>query len=349
MKLPRNFFKPLAIGAPPPLRDLLVKLERMIHFVPPHIEKLRAKVPDLIREVDVVLGNLEDAIPADAKEAARRGFIALANASDFGATGLWTRINALNSPWVLDDIREIVAAVGDKLDVMMLPKVEGAWDIHYLDQLLAQLEAKHSLKKPILIHAILETAEGVNNVEAIAAASPRMHGISLGPADLAASRAMKTTRVGGGHPDYRILADATDPLAKEGRASYQQDLWHYTIAKMVDACAAAGIKPFYGPFGDFADAAACEAQFRNSFLMGCVGAWTLHPSQVAVAKRVFSPDPAEVAFAQKIIAAIPDGSGAILIDGKMQDDATWKQAKVLVDLARLVAAKDPEMATRYGL
>jgi malyl-CoA/(S)-citramalyl-CoA lyase len=331
------------------LRDLPLKLERMIHFVPPHIEKMRAKVPDLIREVDVVLGNLEDAIPADAKEAARRGFIALANACDFGATGLWTRINALNSPWVLDDIREIVAAVGDKLDVMMLPKVEGAWDIHYLDQLLAQLEAKHSLKRPILIHAILETAEGVNNVEAIAAASPRMHGISLGPADLAASRAMKTTRVGGGHPDYRVLADATDVVAKEGRASYQQDLWHYTIAKMVDACAAAGIKPFYGPFGDFADSAACEAQFRNSFLMGCVGAWTLHPSQVAVAKRVFSPDPAEVAFAQKIIAAMPDGSGAVLIDGKMQDDATWKQAKVLVDLARLVAAKDPEMAARYGL
>jgi malyl-CoA/(S)-citramalyl-CoA lyase len=349
MKLPRNFFKPLAIGAPAPLRDLPLKLERMIHFVPPHIEKMRAKVPDLIREVDVVLGNLEDAIPADAKEAARSGFIAMAKACDFGTTGLWTRINALNSPWVLDDIREVVAAVGDKLDVMMLPKVEGAWDIHYLDQLLAQLEAKHSLKKPILIHAILETAEGVNNVGAIAAASPRMHGISLGPADLAASRAMKTTRVGGGHPDYRVLADATGVAAKEGRAFYQQDLWHYTIAKMVDACAAAGIKPFYGPFGDFADSAACEAQFRNAFLMGCVGAWTLHPSQVAIAKRVFSPDPAEVAFAQKIIAAMPDGSGAVLIDGKMQDDATWKQAKVLVDLARLVAAKDPEMASRYGL
>ena len=349
MKLPRNFFKPLAIGAPAPLRELPLKLERMIHFVPPHIEKLRAKVPDLIREVDVVLGNLEDAIPADAKEAARAGFISMAKANDFGPTGLWTRINALNSPWVLDDIREIVAAVGDKLDVMMLPKVEGAWDIYYLDQLLAQLEAKHSLKKPILIHAILETAEGVNNVEAIAAASPRMHGISLGPADLAASRAMKTTRVGGGHPDYRVLADATDASAKAGRAFYQQDLWHYTIAKMVDACAAAGIKPFYGPFGDFADSAACEAQFRNSFLMGCAGAWTLHPSQVAIAKRVFSPDPAEVAFAQKIIAAMPDGSGAVMIDGKMQDDATWKQAKVLVDLARRVAAKDPEMAARYGL
>jgi malyl-CoA/(S)-citramalyl-CoA lyase len=353
MKLPRNFFKPLAIGAPAPLRELPLKLERMIHFVPPHIEKLRAKVPELIHQVDVVLGNLEDAIPADAKEAARSGFIAMAQANDFGDTGLWTRINALNSPWVLDDIGEIVAAIGNKLDVIMLPKVEGEWDIHYLDQFLAQLEAKHAVKKPILVHAILETAEGVNNVAAIAAASPRMHGISLGPADLAASRAMKTTRVGGGHPDYRVLADAAagaaGGAADAPRAAYQQDLWHYTIAKMVDACAAAGIKPFYGPFGDFADSAACEAQFRNSFLMGCVGAWTLHPSQVPIAKRVFSPDPAEVAFAKKIIAAMPDGSGAVMIDGKMQDDATWKQAKVLVDLARLVTAKDPEMAARYGL
>jgi len=294
----------------------------------------------------VVLGNLEDAIPADAKEAARSGFIEMAKANDFGSTGLWTRINALNSPWALDDVVEILAAVGNKLDVVMLPKVEGAWDIHYLDQLLAQLEAKHAVRRPILIHAILETAEGVDNVASIAAASPRMHGISLGPADLAASRAMKTTRVGGGHPEYKVLADA----AADGgtRAAYQQDLWHYTFAKMVDACAAAGIKPFYGPFGDFADPQACKVQFRNAFLMGCVGAWTLHPSQVPIAKRVFSPDPAEVAFARKIIAAMPDGTGAVMIDGKMQDDATWKQAKVLVDLADRVAAKDPEMAVRYG-
>jgi malyl-CoA/(S)-citramalyl-CoA lyase len=260
---------------------------------------------------------------------------------------LWTRINALNSQWALDDVTEIVAAAGDKLDVIMLPKVEGAWDIHYLDQLLAQLEARHRLAKPILIHALIETAEGVNNVESIATASPRMHGMSLGPADLAASRSMKTTRVGGGHPDYKVLADAG--TADAPRAAFQQDLWHYTIAKMVDACAAAGIKPFYGPFGDFADAAACEAQFRNAFLMGCVGAWTLHPSQVPIAKRVFSPDPAEVAFANKILAAMPDGSGAAMIDGKMQDDATWKQAKILVDLAKLVAQKDPEMGERYGL
>jgi malyl-CoA/(S)-citramalyl-CoA lyase len=228
----------------------------------------------------------------------------------------------------------------------MLPKVDGPWDIHYLDQLLAQLEARNKIKKPILIHAILETAQGVNNVEAIASASPRMHGMSLGPADLAASRAMKTTRVGGGHPEYKVLADANGDAP---RPAYQQDLWHYTVGRMVDACAAAGIKPFYGPFGDFSDAAACETQFCNAFLMGCLGAWSLHPTQIAIAKKVFSPDPAEVAFAKKIVAAMPDGAGAVMIDGKMQDDATWKQAKVLIDLARLVAAKDPEMGARYGL
>jgi len=358
MKLPRQFFAPLAVGAPRPMRELPVRLERMVHFVPPHNEKVRAKVPELARQVDVVLGNLEDAIPVEAKEAARKGFIEMAKAVDSGSTGLWTRINALNSPWALDDITEIVGAVGEKLDVIMLPKVDGPWDIHYLDQLLAQLEARQQLRKPILIHAILETAQGVNNVEAIATASPRMHGMSLGPADLAASRAMKTTRVGGGHPDYKVLANAPSKGSISGksdvdgnapRAAFQQDLWHYTIAKMVDACAAAGIKPFYGPFGDFSDPAACEAQFRNAFLMGCLGAWSLHPSQIDIAKKVFSPDPDDVAFAKKIIAAMPDGAGAVMIDGKMQDDATWKQAKVLLDLAKLVAAKNPEMAARYAL
>jgi malyl-CoA/(S)-citramalyl-CoA lyase len=346
MKLPNQFYRPLAIGAPAPLRELPVKVERMIHFVPPHVEKMRAKIPEIVKQVDVVLGNLEDAIPADAKEAARKGFIEMAKSTDFGLTGLWTRMNALNSPWALDDMIEIVGAVGDKLDVVMLPKVEGPWDVAYLDQLLAQLEARNGVKKPILIHAILETAEGVKNVDAIASCSPRMHGISLGPADLAASRAMKTTRVGGGHPEYKVIADAAE--AGAARPTYQQDLWHYTIAKMVDACAAAGIKAFYGPFGDFSDAAACEAQFRNAFLLGCAGAWSLHPSQITIAKKVFSPDPAEVAFARRVLEALPDGAGAVMIDGRMQDDATWKQAKVIVDLARQVASSDQEFAQIYG-
>ena len=346
MKAPRKYFEPLAIGAPRPFLELPSRLERMIHFVPPHNEKVRAKVGELAGQVDVVLGNLEDAIPIESKIAARDGLIAMAKATDFGSTGLWARVNALNSPWFLDDMTQLVGEIGDRLDVMMIPKVEGDWDIHFVDQYLALLEARHGLKKPILIHAILETAQGVNNVASIAAASPRMHGMSLGPADLAASRAMKTTRVGGGHPDYKVLADESAPGA--ARLSAQQDPWHYTIARMVDACAANGLKAFYGPFGDFSDPAACEAQFRNAFLLGCAGAWTLHPSQIAIAKTVFSPDPREVAFARKILAAMPDGSGAVMIDGKMQDDATWKQARVVVDLARQVAEKDPDFASAYG-
>ena len=345
-RTPQKFYAPLAIGAPDPLRALPIRLERMIHFVPPQNDKLRGRVKEMISQVDVVLGNLEDAIPMEQKQAARAGFIKMARENNFGHTGLWTRINCLNSPWGLDDILDIVPAAGEKLDVIMLPKVEGAWDIHYLDQLLAQLEAKHKIGKPILIHAILETAEGVKNVAEIAGASPRMHGMSLGPADLAASRGMKTTRVGGGHPSYGVLADAGGGAE---RMFHQQDLWHYTVAKMVDACQSYGIKAFYGPFGDFSDPAACEAQFRNAFLMGCVGAWSLHPSQVEIAKNVFSPDPVEVAFAKRILAAMPNGTGAVMIDGKMQDDATWKQAKVIVDLATLVASKDAARAATYGL
>ncbi|MGB0747519.1 MAG: HpcH/HpaI aldolase/citrate lyase family protein [Magnetospiraceae bacterium] len=346
MKPANKFYEALAIGAPEPYRAPPVALERLIHFFPPHVEKLTAKIPDMIPKVDVLLGNLEDAIPIDAKEAARKGFIAAAQANEFGATGLWTRVNCLNSPWFLEDMTEIVAAVGNKVDVIMLPKIEGPWDIHYADQLLAQLEAKHGVTRPIMLHAILETALGVSNVEAIAGASPRMHGLSLGPADLAASRRMKTTRVGGGHPFYGVLQDAD--AAGSPRTLFQQDPWHYTVARMVDACASHNIKPFYGPFGDFDDMAACEAQFRNAFLLGCVGAWSLHPKQIDIAKEIFSPAVDEVLFAKKILEAMPDGSGAVMIDGKMQDDATWKQAKVIVDLAKMVAERDAERGAAYG-
>jgi malyl-CoA/(S)-citramalyl-CoA lyase len=347
MKLPVNFYKPLAIGAPQPLRELPVRPERMIHFFPPHIDKIRAKAPETARQCDVMCGNLEDAIPIDAKDAARAGFIELLASHDFGDTAMWVRINALNSPWVLDDLEQIVKHVGNKLDVIMIPKVEGPWDIHFVDQYVALLEAKYAVRKPILLHALLETAQGVTNVEAICGASPRMHGLSLGPADLAASRGMKTTRVGGGHPGYGVLADPE--AGHDQRAFFQQDLWHYTVARMVDAAVAHGLRSFYGPFGDLKDEAACEAQFRNAFLMGCSGAWSLAPNQIAIAKRVFSPAVNEVLFAKRILEAMPDGSGVATIDGKMQDDATWKQARVIVDLARLVARRDPELEVAYGL
>src|SRR5438552_3426875 len=349
MRSPRDFFKPLAIGAPAPVTEIPVRPSRMIHFFDPSNPKMLAKLPELARTADILLGNLEDATPADKKIAARDGLVQIGREVDFGDTPLWTRVNSLDSPWALDDITTLVGEIGDRLEVMMVPKVEGPWDIHYVDRLLAQLEAKAGLSKPILVHAILETAQGVTNLEEIAAASPRMQGMSFGPADLAASRRMKTTRVGGGHPGYRTIADPDPANPDASRPSYQQDPWHYSIARMVDACTGNGILPFYGPFGDIKDELGCETQFRSAFLLGCVGAWSLHPVQIGIAKKVFSPDPDEVAFAKKVIEAIPDGRGVHMIDGKMQDDATWKQCRVMVDLAEMLARKDPELAEAYGL
>ncbi|MDX6633076.1 MAG: malyl-CoA/(S)-citramalyl-CoA lyase [Solirubrobacterales bacterium] len=350
MRNPRDFFEPLAIDAPAPLREIPVKPSRMIHFFDPSNEKMAAKLPDIAAKTDILLGNLEDAVPVDNKVPAREGLVKIGKEIDLGETALWTRVNSLESPWVLDDLTRLVTEIGDKLEVIMVPKVEGPWDIHYVDRLLAQLEAKAGLDRPLLVHAILETAQGVVNLEEIAAASPRMQGMSFGPADLAASRRMKTTRVGGGHPGYRVMEDPEDPENPEAnRVTAQQDLWHYSIARMVDACTSVGILPFYGPFGDIKDTAGCETQFRSAFLMGCVGAWSLHPVQIDIAKKVFSPPADEIRFAKKVLEAIPDGRGVHMIDGKMQDDATWKQCKVMVTLAEQLAEKDPELAEAYGL
>ena len=351
VRSPKDFFRPLAVGAPEPLREIPARPSRAIHFFDPSNEKMAAKVPQLAGTVDVLLGNLEDAVKADRKDAARAGLVAIARDTDSKTSELWTRVNALDSPWVLDDLTTLVAEVGDKLDVIMVPKVQGPEDIAYVDRLLAQLEARAGLTEPLLVHAILETARGVVNVEEICAASPRMQGLSLGPADLAADRRMKTTRVGGGHPGYLVRADprkTSDGVDVEGeRATYQQDLWHYTIARMVDACAAHGIYPYYGPFGDIADTVACEDQFRNAYLLGCVGAWSLHPAQIQIAHRVFSPSVEDVTHARRVIAAMGDGTGAVMLDGKMEDDASVKQCQVMVALAEQLAAIDPELKAQY--
>jgi malyl-CoA/(S)-citramalyl-CoA lyase len=342
---PKDFFRPLAVGAPMPLREIPFRPSRMIHFFDPSNEKMVSKLAALGPTVDVLLGNLEDAIPSDRKDAARHGLVNAARTIDLGGAQLWTRVNSLDSPWALDDLTTLVTEIGNQLDVIMVPKVEGAEDIHYVDRLLAQLEAKAGITKPIQVHALLETARGVANVEEICGASPRMQGLSLGPADLAADRRMKTTRVGGGHPDYLVREDAK---ADGGvRNIFQQDLWHYTVARMVDACRANGMYAYYGPFGDIGDPLACEDQFRNAFLLGCVGAWSLHPSQIAIAKNVFSPPVEEVLWARRVIEAMGDGTGAVMIEGKMQDDATFKQCKVVVELAAALCERDPELALRY--
>jgi malyl-CoA/(S)-citramalyl-CoA lyase len=352
MRSAKDFFRPLAVGAPAPLTEIPARPSRAIHFFDPSNPKMAAKVPDLVGTVDVLLGNLEDAIKADHKEAARAGLVQIARdnanlGSSSGPTQLWTRVNSLDSPWGLDDLTTLVSEIGDRLDVIMVPKVEGAEDIHYVDRLLAQLEAKAGLTKPLMVHAILETARGMVNVEEICAASPRMQGLSLGPADLAADRRMKTTRVGGGHPGYLVRQDPVDGDIDGARPTYQQDLWHYTISRMVDACVSNGIYPYYGPFGDIADVVACEDQFRNAFLLGCVGTWSLHPKQIAIANKVFSPSVEDVAHARRVVAAMGDGTGAVMLDGKMEDDASLKQCLVMVRLAEELSAVDPALKQAY--
>ena len=354
----KDFFRPLAVGAPAPLTSIPFRPSRAIHFFDPSNAKMAGKIPAMVGTVDVLLGNLEDAVKADNKVAAREGLVTIGQETEGlgtgGPTQLWTRINSLDSPWALDDLTTLVPAIGHKLDVVMVPKVQGAEDIHYVDRLLAQLEAKAGLDRPILVHAILETARGMANVEEICGASPRMQGLSLGPADLAADRRMKTTRVGGGHPGYLVREDpvrTSDGIESPRRATYQQDLWHYTIARMVDACAMHGIYPYYGPFGDIGDEVACEDQFRNAFLLGCVGAWSLHPKQIDIARRVFSPSVEDVAHARRVVEAMDSvggGTGAVMLDGKMEDDASLKQCLVMVQLAEELAAIDPELAAAYS-
>jgi malyl-CoA/(S)-citramalyl-CoA lyase len=252
---------------------------------------------------------------------------------------------------VLDDLTTLVTEVGDRLDVVMVPKVEGPEDLHYVDRLLAQLEAKGGVSRPVQVHAILETASGMARVEEIATASPRLQGISLGPADLAADRRMKTTRVGGGHPGYLVRQDPSRAVTSPPTAPPTSRTCGTTRspAWSTPACSR-GIFPYYGPFGDIADVVACEDQFRNAYLLGCVGAWTLHPVQVELARRVFSPDVADVAWARRVVEAMgEDGRGAVVLDGKMQDDATFKQCSVVLRLARDLAERDPDLAEAYGL
>jgi malyl-CoA/(S)-citramalyl-CoA lyase len=148
MRSARDFFSPLAVGAPQPVREIPFRPSRVIHFFPPHNDKLTAKLPELVPQVDILLGNLEDAIPMADKEAARAGLVRVGREVDFGDTQFWTRINSLDSPWALDDLTTLVPAIGDRLDVVMVPKVEGPEDIQYVDRLLGAWPTSRPSARP---------------------------------------------------------------------------------------------------------------------------------------------------------------------------------------------------------
>ncbi len=356
----KDFFRPLAVGAPEPLREIPARPTRAIHFFDPSNEKMAAKVPQLVGTVDVLLGNLEDAVKADNKVAAREGLVTIAQSTaglggGSGPTQLWTRINALDSPWVLDDLTTLVPAIGDRLDVVMVPKVQGAEDIAYVDRLLAQLEAKAGLDRPILVHAILETARGVANVEEICGASPRMQGLSLGPADLAADRRMKTTRVGGGHPGYLVRED---PTADQRRSREQA-----TARRTSRTCGTTRSRAWSTrarctasrPTTGRSATSPTRLRARTSSATPSCSAASARgaciPSQIEIANRVFSPSVEDIKHARRVVAALQrdggDGTGAVMLDGKMEDDASLKQCLVLVELAEQLAAVDPKLKEQY--
>lgn len=287
---------------------------------------------------DAVFLDLEDAVAPPDKEAARGTVIAALRDIDWGDKTVSVRINALDTPFMYRDLIEVAEKGGDRLDLIMVPKVNSAADVHLLDVLLTQIEAATGRRR-LGLELQIETAQGLQNVDAIAAASPRVESIHFGPGDFAASIGARTTSIGGPVPDYAVLAD---PDAEGRRAIHLGDAWHYALARIVVAARAAGIRPVDGPYGDFKDLEGLAVIARRGAAMGFDGKWAIHPSQIDVLNAAFSPGDGEVMHARRILEALGEaqtqGRGAVVLDGKMIDAASIRQAEALVEKARRLGA-----------
>jgi malyl-CoA/(S)-citramalyl-CoA lyase len=287
---------------------------------------------------DVIFLDLEDAVAPDDKVEARKNIIAALNDIDWGKKTMSLRINGLDTHYMYRDVVDVVEQAGHRLDLVMIPKVGTPADVYAIDMLLTQIEAAKGLKKRIGIELIIETALGMQNVEAIAGASKRLESLHFGVADYAASTRARTVNIGGANPDYAIL---TDKDAAGGRQTHCGDMWHYAISRMVVAARANGLRPVDGPFGDFSDPDAYKAAAKRAAALGCEGKWAIHPSQVALANEAFSPSEAEVTRARRILEAMAqaqkEGRGAVALDGRLIDIASIRQAEVLVKKAEAVA------------
>ncbi|HUI19067.1 MAG TPA: CoA ester lyase [Alphaproteobacteria bacterium] len=311
------------------------RLNRSELAVPGSNVKLFAKAA--ASAADVVFLDLEDAVAPDEKAAARKNVIQAINEIDWGAKSLSVRINGLDTHYMYRDVVDVLEQTGERLDLIMIPKVGTASDVYALDMLVSQIETAKGRKKRIGLELIIETALGMQNVEAIAAASPRLESLHFGVADYAASTRARTTNIGGPNPDYAVL---TDKDAEGRRERHWGDMWHYAIARLVVAARANGLRPLDGPFGDFSDADGFRAQARRAAALGCEGKWAIHPSQLALANEEFSPSETEVGKARRIIAAMAEaqkaGKGAVSLDGRLIDIASIRQAQVLVEKAKQI-------------
>ena len=294
---------------------------------PALFEKMAASAADVINL------DLEDSVAPDDKPTARANVIAAIGAVDWGTKTLSVRINGLDSPWWYRDVVDLLEQAGERLDLIMIPKVGCAADIYAVDALVSSIEAAMGRKKRIGFEVIIESAAGITHVEEIAKASPRLQAISLGAADFAASMGMQTTGIGGTQESYYMHRDG---------AKYWSDPWHWAQAAIVAACRTHGVLPVDGPFGDFSDDEGFRAQARRSATLGMVGKWAIHPKQVALANEVFTPSDAAVLEAREILAAMvaakASGQGATVYKGRLVDIASIKQAEVIVKQAEMIAA-----------
>lgn len=288
---------------------------------------------------DVIFLDLEDAVAPDEKAQARKNIIKALNEMDWGKKTMSVRINGLDTHYMYRDVVDVVEQAGGRLDLIMIPKVGTASDVYAVDMMVTQIEDAMGYKKRIGFEHIIETALGMQNVSDIAAASKRNESLHFGVADYAASTRARTTVIGGANQNYAVL---TDPLEGGDRQNHWGDMWHYPISRMVVAARANGLRPIDGPFGDFSDPDGYKAAAYRAAVLGCEGKWAIHPSQLALANEVMSPSEAEVARARKILTAMAEaeaaGKGAVALDGRLIDYASIRQAEVLVEKARQIAA-----------
>jgi malyl-CoA/(S)-citramalyl-CoA lyase len=287
---------------------------------------------------DVIFLDLEDAVAPDDKPQARKNIIEAINDVDWGNKTLAVRINGLDTHYMYRDVVEVLENAGERIDLIMIPKVGTASDVYAVDMLVTQIEVAKGRKKRIGFELIIETALGMANIHEIATASKRNESLHFGVADYAASTKAQTTGIGGPNPSYGIL---TDKDGDKPRDYHWGDMWHYATARMVVAARAAGLRPVDGPFGDFSDAEGFKAHARRAAVLGCEGKWAIHPSQIALANEVFSPSEAEIAKAKRILEAMvqaqKEGRGAVALDGKLIDFASIRQAEVMVKKAEQIA------------
>ena len=315
--------------------------------VPVRLNRSQLSVPGIRPELfekaaksaaDIIFLDLEDSVSAGDKEKARRNVIEGLNSVDFRGKTVSVRVNGLDTPYMYRDVIDIMEAAGDKFAMMLVPKIGCAADVHAVDLLLSQIEMAKGYQRRIGLELMIETAQGLMNVEAIAAASPRAESLHFGPGDFAASTGARNPVIGGNNPDYAVLVG--DKVSAT-RIRHVSDMSHYALARIVVAARAHGLRPVDGPYADYADPEGFAVAAARSAALGFEGKWVIHPSQIAAANAAFTPPAEDIEGARRVIAAMEEAErakkGAVTLDGRMIDIASIRQAEVVVRKADLIA------------